>query len=142
MKSRCTSTVPRTNDGYLIAKGDQGSTCFLQRATRSLALSISVVHKGEQLSVSFDPQFEMNSTAETTKLLRPSLSLKSLDIALLFVASYLLFRLVLIKRQSTCLPLPPGPRAIPFIDNLLDLPKGPEGPHWGKHKALYGKPCL
>ena len=29
-----------------------------------------------------------------------------------------------------------------MIGNLLDLPKGPEGPHWAKHKALYGELAL
>ncbi|KAH8111221.1 cytochrome P450 oxidoreductase OrdA-like protein, partial [Phellopilus nigrolimitatus] len=35
-------------------------------------------------------------------------------------------------------PLPPGPRRLPVIQNLMDLPKGLEGPHWAKHKDLYG----
>ena len=37
-------------------------------------------------------------------------------------------------------PLPPGPRALPLIGNLLDLPKPGEKEwiHWAKHKELYG----
>lgn len=35
--------------------------------------------------------------------------------------------------------LPPGPRGLPLICNLLDLPKGFEPPHWASHKARYGK---
>lgn len=36
-------------------------------------------------------------------------------------------------------PLPPGPRQLPLIGNLLDLPKGQEWVHWTKHKDLYGQ---
>ncbi|KAI0068104.1 cytochrome P450 oxidoreductase [Artomyces pyxidatus] len=35
-------------------------------------------------------------------------------------------------------PLPPGPRGIPFIGNILDLPKDYEWIHWAKHRGLYG----
>ena len=40
-------------------------------------------------------------------------------------------------------PLPPGPRALPLIGNLLDLPRGSAsaGQHWAKHYSLYGMPC-
>ena len=38
-------------------------------------------------------------------------------------------------------PLPPGPRPLPLIGNLLDLPKGKEWEHWIKHKELYGE-CI
>lgn len=36
-------------------------------------------------------------------------------------------------------PLPPGPKQLPLIGNLLDLPKGQEWVHWTKHKDLYGQ---
>ncbi len=34
--------------------------------------------------------------------------------------------------------LPPVPKPLPLIGNLLDLPKGPNWIHWAKHKDLYG----
>ncbi|KAF5007397.1 hypothetical protein FDECE_6283 [Fusarium decemcellulare] len=44
------------------------------------------------------------------------------------------------KWSSQERPLPPGPRALPLIGNLLDLPKPGEleAYHWFKHKKLYG----
>jgi hypothetical protein len=44
-------------------------------------------------------------------------------------------------RSSThALPLPPGPKGLPFLGNINDLPKPGvlECHHWAKHKDLYG----
>lgn len=54
------------------------------------------------------------------------------------VAFYLLHRL---RRSSkSVLPLPPGPKGIPILGNLTDLPQPGmlECHHWLKHKDLYG----
>ncbi|KAL5382560.1 hypothetical protein DPSP01_006400 [Paraphaeosphaeria sporulosa] len=62
--------------------------------------------------------------------------------ALLFlssiVAAYLLGRLL--RPQDDRLPLPPGPKGLPFLGNINDLPKPGmlECHHWLKHKELYG----
>ena len=42
--------------------------------------------------------------------------------------------------RTSLLPLPPGPKGIPLLGNINDLP-GPgilECYHWAKHKDLYG----
>lgn len=42
--------------------------------------------------------------------------------------------------DSQRLPLPPGPKGLPLLGNLKDLPPPGvvEAFHWLKHKALYG----
>lgn len=45
------------------------------------------------------------------------------------------------RLRSQYPPLPPGPRPLPIIGNMLDFPRGssePEGPHLGRYKALFG----
>lgn len=54
------------------------------------------------------------------------------------VALYLIRRLL--QGQGDGRPLPPGPKGIPFIGNINDMPKPGtlEYLHWLKHKELYG----
>ncbi|KAM5368099.1 hypothetical protein ACJZ2D_009703 [Fusarium nematophilum] len=44
------------------------------------------------------------------------------------------------KSSSEVHPLPPGPKGLPLVGNVLDLPKPGvlEAHHWLKHKELYG----
>lgn len=44
------------------------------------------------------------------------------------------------RKTSTALPLPPGPRGLPFVGNINDLPPAgvPEYQHWLQHKDQYG----
>lgn len=64
--------------------------------------------------------------------------LHSLDVILGSLSVAVLVHLLKMIRNRNKLPLPPGPRRLPLIENLLDLPKGFEPPHWAKHKDLYG----
>lgn len=56
-----------------------------------------------------------------------------------FLAVYVVKRFVQ-SRSSSKLPLPPGPKGLPFIGNFNDLPPPSilEAEHWAKHKDLYG----
>lgn len=53
------------------------------------------------------------------------------------VAIYVSSRLL---RKSNSRPLPPGPKGLPIIGNVNDMPKPGEAEwqHWLKHKDLYG----
>lgn len=53
--------------------------------------------------------------------------------------AYLLYQRQ-ISRNPDRLPLPPGPKPLPLLGNILDFPPGdaPEFYHWLKHKDAYG----
>jgi hypothetical protein len=56
-----------------------------------------------------------------------------------FVAAYLINKFVNSKNHEH--PLPPGPKGLPLLGNVNDLPKpggGLEAHHWLKHKDEYG----
>jgi hypothetical protein len=46
----------------------------------------------------------------------------------------------LIRGNGNGLPLPPGPKGVPFLGNINDMPKPGvlECHHWLQHKELYG----
>ncbi len=50
----------------------------------------------------------------------------------------LLSCLVFLWARSQWRRLPPGPRGLPFLGNIADMPKDYEWLHWGKHKDVYG----
>lgn len=64
--------------------------------------------------------------------------LNNLDLLLSFCGTALVVHYAFLRSKK--LPLPPGPEPLPFIGNLLDMPKSEEleAFHWAKHKALYG----
>jgi hypothetical protein len=60
------------------------------------------------------------------------------SVVLVLLGLYALKRIASTKRKVA--PLPPGPKGIPILGNLADLPPSgsKEWEHWLKHKALYG----
>lgn len=74
----------------------------------------------------------------SSNLLKPLPGVYILDFGAILLTVYLLFRIVSVTQQRSNAPLPPGPNPLPFVGNIFDLPEGLEGPHWAKHKALYG----
>jgi hypothetical protein len=60
-------------------------------------------------------------------------------LAVVSLAIYLLIRL-LAKPNKHAILLPPGPKGLPLLGNINDLPPPdkPEFQHWIKHKDTYG----
>ena len=59
-------------------------------------------------------------------------------LAIGLAALYALYVFFAGKRNTT--PLPPGPKPLPVLGNIADLPPAgvKEWEHWLKHKDLYG----
>ena len=64
-------------------------------------------------------------------------SLSFLDISLAF-AGILLIGAIL-KRFSQSAPLPPGPRGLPIVGNVLDMPSSHEWLKFAEWKDKYGE---
>lgn len=59
-----------------------------------------------------------------------------IGLAALFIVNTILSK----SKNANSHPLPPGPKGLPLVGNLSDLPKPGvlEAHHWLKHKELYG----
>ncbi|TVY85886.1 Multifunctional cytochrome P450 monooxygenase [Lachnellula willkommii] len=66
------------------------------------------------------------------------LSPTALTVSVCFLALYVIIRLL--RGNGNGRPLPPGPKGLPVLGNINDLPKPnePEWQHWLQHKDLYG----
>ena len=58
-----------------------------------------------------------------------------LDLSLAGIGIYLLNRLFTKRPRA---PLPPGPKGLPLLGNLLDVPTGHQWLGFAKFKDLYG----
>jgi hypothetical protein len=65
--------------------------------------------------------------------------LLSVQVGLGILSLYLLKR-IFFNNKAAYLPLPPGPKGLPLVGNINDLPTSatPEFEHWLKHKTQYG----
>jgi hypothetical protein len=56
------------------------------------------------------------------------------------VLAFAVLKLVSSSKSAGNPPAPPGPKSLPLVGNLSDLPKPGEieAQHWLKHKDLYG----
>jgi cytochrome P450 len=63
-----------------------------------------------------------------------------LQVFFLLIAGFLLKRIFLDRNNINKLPLPPGPKGLPLLGNVNDLPPpgSKEYLHWLNHKDLYG----
>jgi hypothetical protein len=69
-----------------------------------------------------------------------SSTLFALGVGLILV--FAVFRLFSYSSDAGRPPVPPGPKPLPLVGNLSDLPKPGEieAQHWLKHKDSYGLP--
>ena len=56
------------------------------------------------------------------------------------IALFYVFKLLFTSKKPST-PLPPGPKPLPILGNIADLPPAGvrEWEHWLKHKDLYGR---
>jgi hypothetical protein len=64
----------------------------------------------------------------------PGFTLVDLFVVVLFLVSITVYA----RRKRRKLPYPPGPKRLPVIGNLLDMPKGSEWVTYKRWGQLYG----
>lgn len=80
-----------------------------------------------------------------------TMALRFLNITDIFLLLCLLIVCKLLRRSKTSIPLPPGPKGLPLIGNVLDMPSGQEwltfskwGERWGDicSVTVFGQPII
>jgi hypothetical protein len=56
------------------------------------------------------------------------------------LAALILYYVLIPSKKRSGLPLPPGPKPLPLVGNIFDLPPAgtAEYKHWARHNELYG----
>lgn len=75
-----------------------------------------------------------------SNIIVPTMAVTTPVAVLVLVAIAVLHVLRKYRQNRNSLPLPPGPKGIPFLGNVNDMPKPGvlECHHWLQHKDLYG----
>lgn len=86
--------------------------------------------------------FTSNGHSTVLATLKPAITVCAMELSIL-LTSFVLFVVAVSlfyahKNSRGPAALPPGPKPLPFIGNLLDVPKEYEWLHWAKHKDIYG----
>lgn len=81
-----------------------------------------------------------NLTVDVQALVLSMDSLVVLDVAFGATVLYLVYRIFTNSLAKQSRSLPPGPKGLPLLGNLFDMPTAVEPPaeHWAKHEPLYG----
>ena len=70
-----------------------------------------------------------------------SLTYSQLDVLAVASGALLLCYIFHVKKQSTRPPLPPGPKPLPFIGNMMDMPNDKIWETYIRWAEVYGK-CM
>lgn len=108
-------------------------------------LSASSIYETEHFQALETAPIRISNTAETPNLLTHALPIKMASLSLtglIFAATLLLFivRSKFQSRAARTLPLPPGPKGLPLVGNVNDLPPigAVDYQHWLQFKERYG----
>lgn len=101
-------------------------TCIFLTSSNTLTLSIPKIYN-----------YRNNQRLESITVIMETIAVTK--IIVLVLALFIIKKIFFDRKKSGAL-LPPGPKGLPFVGNITDLPPPgiPESQHWLKHKELYG----